>query len=137
MSLPRRLGGCLLLLVLGVLPLLTMFHATVHFSHSTGVVEKVLLCLVYVAVLVGGCYQLAREAQQSRLGMLLRADAVPVDDVASYMDQCSTDVALEINFKVSARGCGWQKHTERTTSTFGMYVKFNPTPGEGRFPSSL
>lgn len=102
MSLQRRLGGCFLLLLLGVLPLVATFHAAVHFSHSTGVVEKFVLCSVYIVVLLGRCYQLARE--QPRLGMLLRADAVPVDEVASYIDQCSADGALEINFKVSSCG---------------------------------
>eukprot|EP00903_Cladosiphon_okamuranus_P017953 g16518.t1 len=35
--------------------------------------------------------------------MLLRADAVPVEDVASYIDQCSADMALEIHFKARRR----------------------------------
>lgn len=114
MSLTRRLGGCFFLLLLGVLPLLVMFHAAVHFRNSTGAAEKVVLCFVYLAVLLGGCHQLALEAQQSRLGMLLRADAVPVDDVEGYIDQCSADVALEINFKASTC-CGCAGNSMNTS----------------------
>lgn len=116
MSLKRRLGGCFLLVLLGVLPLLAMFHAVVHFHHSTGVAEKVVLCFVYLGVLLGGCYQLALEAHQSRLGMLLRADAVAIDDVANYIDQCSADATLEINFKVS-NCCGFAGSSVFATPT--------------------
>lgn len=103
MSLKRRLGGCFLLLLLGALPLLAIFHALVHFWNSSGIVDKLVLCSAYVVLFLLGSYQLALEAQRSRLGMLLRADTVPVDDVAGYMDQCSADMALEVNFKVSSR----------------------------------
>lgn len=41
------------------------------------------------------------EAWQSRLGMLLRADVVPIADLASYIETRSAEMTLEIRFQVS------------------------------------
>lgn len=44
---------------------------------------------------------LFREAWESRLGMLLTADVVPIADLASYIENRSAEMALEIRFEVS------------------------------------
>lgn len=129
----RRLGGCFLLLLLAVPPFLGICHALVLFSHSRNVVERLVLCLVYLVMFLGGTHFLAREAQHSRVGMLLRADVVPVDDVASYIDQCSANVALKINFNVSTAlaGHGFSARRRLLCVNVRHTSQTSPTPTKG------
>lgn len=56
---------------------------------------------VFLGVFLAMFIVLFREAWQSRLGMLLRADVVPIADLAGYVENRSAEVALEIRFEVS------------------------------------
>lgn len=57
---------------------------------------------VYLVLLPTFFLVMVREAHQSPVGMLLRAEVVTVDDVASFIDERSAELAPGIQFKVIA-----------------------------------
>lgn len=102
MSLTRRLGGCGLLLLLGLAPCPVLLHVAMFYPAMRDFVFfRFFMGGIYLCILPKLFGIMLGEARRSRLGMMLKAERVTIDDVASYIDQHSADVAPEIHFKVS------------------------------------
>ncbi len=110
MPLRRRLLGCLLLLLLGFVPCPLVLHVVVFYPlMRDSAVARVICGGIYIVFIYVMFRFLVDEATQSPVGMMLRAEVVTVDDVASLIDQRSADLAPVIRFKVR-RASLWGFH---------------------------
>lgn len=107
MPLARRLGGCIILLLLACVPYLVyMYVAEMLPSMLFAMQDSPLFAcfMVGTSVVMVPClfFSLVKEAHRSQLGRMLRADVVPVADFMSLNKHHSVLVAPEMEVLVSA-----------------------------------
>lgn len=105
MSLKQRLRGCFLLLLLGLAPCPVILHVAMFYPAMKDVVVlRFFIGFIYLCILPRLFGVMVGEARRSRLGTVLSAERVSVDDIATFVDQRSANMLIRILFKVGLLG---------------------------------